>query len=181
MERILFDGRPVIHPAGLPGMAERTVTIGSASKELRMIGWRVGWIVGPEWLMPDIARVSMANVVCQVGIGMRGVAVALEGPASDLTAANREWQKRRDVVLGELDGLIPAIPPHGGWSLLVDAGALGMSGKGLSERLLSHAKIAATPMDGWGGPNTSRYLPLVYANESCKRLSTLRQRLQALR
>src|SRR5579864_3204542 len=54
MERILFDGRPVIHPAGLPGMAGRTISVGAASKELRMIGWRVGWIVAPETLMPDL-------------------------------------------------------------------------------------------------------------------------------
>ncbi|MFX8612611.1 aminotransferase class I/II-fold pyridoxal phosphate-dependent enzyme, partial [Acinetobacter baumannii] len=45
MERLLFDDRRVIHPAGLPGMAERTIVVGAASKELRMIGWRVGWTV----------------------------------------------------------------------------------------------------------------------------------------
>jgi aspartate/methionine/tyrosine aminotransferase len=38
MERILFDGREVLHPGRLSGMAQRTITIGSASKELRMIG-----------------------------------------------------------------------------------------------------------------------------------------------
>ena len=52
-----------IHPAGLPGMAERTMTVGSSAKELRMIGWRVGWIVAPESYMPDLVAVSLANVV----------------------------------------------------------------------------------------------------------------------
>jgi N-succinyldiaminopimelate aminotransferase len=52
MERLLFDGRRPIHPAGLTGMASRTITVGSASKELRMIGWRVGWIVAPEAYLP---------------------------------------------------------------------------------------------------------------------------------
>ena len=46
MERILFDGLEVIHPASLEGMRDRVVTVGSASKEYRMIGWRVGWVVG---------------------------------------------------------------------------------------------------------------------------------------
>ncbi|MEJ2089457.1 MAG: pyridoxal phosphate-dependent aminotransferase, partial [Gammaproteobacteria bacterium] len=48
MERILYDRRRYLHPASLPGMRARTLTIGSVSKEYRMIGWRVGWVVGPE-------------------------------------------------------------------------------------------------------------------------------------
>lgn len=39
----------------------------SASKELRMIGWRVGWVVGPASIVRDVSLVGMANVVGQVG------------------------------------------------------------------------------------------------------------------
>jgi aspartate/methionine/tyrosine aminotransferase len=170
MERILFDGRAVLHPASLPGMADRTVTVGSASKELRMIGWRVGWVVGPERLIPDVSLVGMANVVCQVGIAMEGVAAALEAPPIDVSDAVDEWQRRRDTLLFELVEL-QAIPPHGGWSLLVDCQPLGMSGGEASERLLYKAKIAATPMSGWGSPDVARYLRLVFSNEPCARLA----------
>ncbi|EER28889.1 hypothetical protein CPC735_035950 [Coccidioides posadasii C735 delta SOWgp] len=68
MERLLFDKRPLIHPAGLPGMANRTIIVGAASKELRMIGWRAGWIVAPKEYIPDLIAVSLANVVVPVGI-----------------------------------------------------------------------------------------------------------------
>ena len=51
MERLLFDGRPLVHPLRFDGMAERTVIVGSLSKELRMIGWRVGWVAGPAELV----------------------------------------------------------------------------------------------------------------------------------
>jgi len=74
MERILYDGRSYIHPAALPGMAERTITVGSVSKEYRMIGWRTGWVVGPESVMADVARVSIYNVVTPVGIAQPGAA-----------------------------------------------------------------------------------------------------------
>ena len=119
MERILFDGRKVLHPAAFPGMAERTITVGAASKELRMIGWRVGWVVGPEALVADVGLVGMANVVCQVGIAMPGVAAALEAPASDVAEAVLEWQRRRDVLLEELDGLAGDSSP---WRLVPAAG-----------------------------------------------------------
>ena len=41
-----------------------------------MIGWRVGWVVGPPAIMADIALVGMTNVVCQVGIAQQAVAAA---------------------------------------------------------------------------------------------------------
>ena len=46
MERILYDGREVIHPASFSAMRDKVITIDSTSKEYRMIGWRVGWVVG---------------------------------------------------------------------------------------------------------------------------------------
>jgi N-succinyldiaminopimelate aminotransferase len=88
MERILFDDRPVIHPASLPGMRQKTITVGSASKEYRMIGWRVGWVVGPADIIADVARVSITNVVCQMGIAMGAVAAAINDP-NDESAAKR--------------------------------------------------------------------------------------------
>ena len=51
MERLLYDDRPVIHPASFPGIREKVITVGSASKEYRMIGWRVGWVVGPAHIL----------------------------------------------------------------------------------------------------------------------------------
>ena len=177
MERILFDGRRVLHPAALPGMAERTVTVGSASKELRMIGWRVGWVVGPERLIADVALVGMANVVCQVGIAMGAVASALEAPPSDVASAVAEWQRRRDVLLHELRGL-DVVPPHGGGSMLLDCDRLGMSGAEASDRLLREARIAATPMSGWGGQETARYLRFVFSNEPCDRLAGVGERVR---
>lgn len=168
MERILYDNRTLIHPASFPQMEERTITVGAASKELRMIGWRVGWIVGPKSVMNDIALVSISNVVCQTGITMAGVAAGLSTPDDGLKEALVIWQERRDVLLDELQEL-PAIPPHGGWSMLLDADALGMSSPILSEKLFKEAKIAATPMVGWGD-NAARYLRLVFSNEPKERL-----------
>lgn len=168
MERILYDNRTVIHPVSLPGMQERTITIGAATKELRMIGWRVGWIIGPESIMNDIGLVSISNVVCQVGISMPGVIAALNAPDDGLADALKIWQERRDVLLDELKGL-PIIPPHGGWSLLLDTEALGIPSKEASAQLFKYEKIATTPMIGWG-ENSSRYVRFVFSNEPKERL-----------
>ncbi len=176
MERILFDGRKVIHPASLPGMSERTITVGSVSKELRMIGWRIGWVVGPVSIMNDIGLVSISNVVCQIGIAMPGAAAALKNSDDDVQAATRIWQSRRDVLMHELEGL-PMVKPHGGWSLLLNTELLGYTPQQTSELLLKNAKIAATPMSGWGKQAAS-YIRFVFANEPKERLVGVGQKVR---
>jgi aspartate/methionine/tyrosine aminotransferase len=176
MERILFDGLPVIQPASLPGMRERTITVGSVSKEFRMIGWRVGWIVGPAAIMSDVRLTSLSNVVCQVGIGMPGATAALTSSDDGVAQAVAQWQARRDLLLAELHDL-PVLRPHGGWSLLIDTEQLGLTSDAASHRLLTKADVAATPMKGWG-PHAARYLRFVFANEPVERLADIRQRVR---
>lgn len=177
MERLVFDGRPVLHPAGLPGMAERTITVGSCAKELRMIGWRVGWIVAPEAFMPDLVAVSLANVVVPVGIGQDAVATALERSATTLPDYVGELQARRDCVLAQLRGL-PVGVPGGGWSLLLRVADFGLDGAATSERLLGQG-VCATAMAGWGEAHGAQYIRFVYANEPVERLAGLGERVRA--
>jgi aspartate/methionine/tyrosine aminotransferase len=46
-EAIVFGGRRIVVPSALERMRDLTVTVGSVSHEQRLIGWRVGWMVGP--------------------------------------------------------------------------------------------------------------------------------------
>ena len=55
-EHLLYDDSRHIPIASLPGMFERTVTIGSAGKTFGMTGWRVGWVYGPPELIAGIGR-----------------------------------------------------------------------------------------------------------------------------
>ncbi len=177
MERILFDGRPYLHPAALSGMAERTITVGSMSKEYRMIGWRVGWIVGPARVMPDLGRVSMSDVAVPVGIAQAAAAAALHAADADLTAAVAELQRRRDVIVAELDGL-PLIPAAGGWSMLLDVAAMGHDATAAAQRLLELGHVAVMPMTNWGETHGNRYVRLAFSNEPTERLAGIGARVR---
>jgi aspartate/methionine/tyrosine aminotransferase len=180
MERLLFDGRQPVQPASFPNMRAKVITVGSASKEYRMIGWRVGWVVGPAEIMADIARVSITNVVCQTGIAMAAVATAINGTDDGIAASVVELQARRDVLLEELSDFT-VIPPHGGWSFLVDVSPRGLDGQTASGLLLEKGKIAATPMINWGGAHCANYVRIVFSNESIDRLRGIGDRFhQAL-
>jgi len=180
MEAILFDGHPLLHPAALPGLRDRVVTIGTVSMEQRMIGWRIGWVVAPEALAADVMRAHIYNGLVAGGIAQEAAVVALAEPPEQFAACVVEWERRRDTVLEQLDGY-PVVRPAGGWSLLMETPPLGLDPVELSRRLL-HEKVAATPMPGWGGDVAAGYIRFVYSNEPCERLALLRARLdQALR
>jgi aspartate/methionine/tyrosine aminotransferase len=175
-EGVLFDGREPFHPASLPGMRDRTVTVNAVSIEQRMIGWRVGWVVAPGELVNDVSRVHIYNGLLASGHDQIGARVALELADDGLAAANAEWERRRDETLRQLDGL-PVVRPAGAWSLLLDAAALGLDAGALSDRLLAE-KVAATPMIGWGGEVADRHVRLVFSNEPVERLALLGERIR---
>jgi N-succinyldiaminopimelate aminotransferase len=176
-EGVLFDGRPIRHPAALPGMRDRTVTVGAPSLEQRMIAWRVGWVVAPGELANDVSRVQIYNGLVPSGFAQVGTRVALELPDDHLAAANAECQRRRDETLRQLDGL-PAVRPAGAWSLLLDVAALNLDCVEVSDRLLDE-KVAATPMRGWGGEIADRHVRFVFSNEPVERLALLGTRVRA--
>jgi aspartate/methionine/tyrosine aminotransferase len=175
-ERILYDGRGYRHPASYDGLARRTITVGSVSKEYRMIGWRIGWIVAPRELMTEIAKVRIYNVVTPPGVTQAGAQAALTTTDDGLAASIAEWQARRDVALEELDefGMIAAA---GGWSMVLDVSRFGVDGPTASERLLSRGKIAVTPMKNWGERRSEAFVRVVFSNEPAARLRGLRERV----
>jgi aspartate/methionine/tyrosine aminotransferase len=175
-EGVLFDGRPVRHPAALPGMRDLTVTVGSPTFEQRMIAWRIGWVVAPGELVNDVSRVHIYNGLVASGFAQIGTRVALGVANDDLSATNAELQRRRDATMHQLDGL-PVTRAAGGWSLLLDVASLALDSNEVSERLLRQ-NVAATPMRGWGGPVADRHVRFVFSNEPVERLALLGDRVR---
>jgi aspartate/methionine/tyrosine aminotransferase len=173
-EGIVFDGLPLLHPSALPGMRDRVIIAGSVSLEQRMIGWRIGWTVGPEALRSDLSLVQIYNALAPSGICQAGARVALQASPEDLNGAVAEFQRRRDETVRQLQGF-PVIHASGGWSLLMDTAALGIDSAEASKQMLEQ-KVAATQMRGWGGDIADRYLRFVFSNEPVERLSLLGQR-----
>jgi aspartate/methionine/tyrosine aminotransferase len=180
MERLLFDDRPLVHPVTLPGMAERTVIVGSLSKEHRMIGWRVGWVAGPAELVESVGWMHVYNTTMPTALSRFPAAAVLRGDQAHVADCVAELEARRDLILDALAGW-PVVRPGGGWSLLIDAIELGTTAAELSQQLLADAAIAATPMLGWGGDVADRHVRLVFSAESRDRLATFPERFAGTR
>jgi aspartate/methionine/tyrosine aminotransferase len=176
-EGVLYDGRQVRQPAALPGMRDRTVTVGAPSMEQRMIAWRVGWVVMPSELTDAMSRAQIYNGLVASGFAQIGTREALRAGDDDLVAANAEWQRRRDETMRQLDGL-PVVRPSGGWAALLDVAALGFDCADASARLLEQ-RVAATHMRGWGGEVADRHVRFVFSNEPVERIALLGDRVRA--
>jgi aspartate/methionine/tyrosine aminotransferase len=176
MERLLFDGRRLVHPLGFPGMAERTVMVGSMSKEHRMIGWRVGWVCGPAATINDVGWVHVYNTTMPTAIARAAATAVLRGDQGHVQQCVDELQRRRDVILEGLPEW-PFAPPAGGWSLLLDVAPLGFTPEEASRLLLEEAAVAVTGMTGWGDAVAARYVRFVFSAEPLERLRSLPERL----
>jgi aspartate/methionine/tyrosine aminotransferase len=178
MERILYDDVPFIHPVMIQDLVERTLIVGSVSKECCMIGWRVGWVLGPSECIESVRRVTISDCVTPVGIAQQAAAAAIAMSPVALAYYVGEWNQAREVMMEELQGL-PFVRPHGGWSLLVNVEELGFAAEVAARRLFETGRVASTPMRGWGSPSAGKYLRFVFSNESPKRLQGLRERVAA--
>jgi len=176
-EGVLYDGLRPFQPAALPGMRERTVTVGAPTFEQRMIAWRIGWVVMPAELTDAMSRCQIYNGLVASGFAQIGTREALRVGDDDLAAANAEWEHRRDETLRQLDGL-PMVKPNGGWAALLDVVELGLDCADASARLLEH-QVAATQMRGWGGEVADRHVRFVFSNEPVERISLLGERVRA--
>jgi aspartate/methionine/tyrosine aminotransferase len=176
MEGIVFDGQPILHPASFEGMRDRTIILGTVSSEYRMIGWRVAWALAPPDTADALGVVHIYNGLVASGFCQAGAIAALNSDPGDFERAVTEYERRRDAVVEELEGL-PVVPASGGWALLLDTEAMGIPPPEASSRLLEH-KVAATPMTVWGETVAPRHIRFVFSREPVERLRELGGRVR---
>jgi aspartate/methionine/tyrosine aminotransferase len=176
-EGMVYDGLPIISPASLPDIRDRLIISGSVSLEHRMIGWRIGWTVGPEAIRSDLSKTQIYNALVPSAILQAGARVALDESPEELGPVVEELQRRRDETLRQLESF-PVVPCSGGWSVLMDTAAMGIDCAEASKRMLDQ-KVAATQMGGWGAEVADRYLRFVFSREPLDRLALLGDRARA--
>ena len=148
-EHLWFDPHPHVPLATLPGMAERTVTVGSAGKSLSFTGWKVGWATGPADLIGAV-RVIRQHLSYVSG-GPFQVAVA-----HGLTALPRDYwngfratlSHQRDLLSTGLSELgFDVLPSEGTYFLLTDVSRAGYaSGAQFCAELPERAGVVAIPL-----------------------------------
>lgn len=127
-EFMVFKPKEHIRIASLPGMWERTVTIGSAGKSFCATGWKVGWVYGASGLLKSLRIVHHYSVYGGSTPLEEAVAIVIEKelsklgqPDSYFVTFQNELQAKRDYIVKELceANIIPTVP-DGGFLLVAD-------------------------------------------------------------
>jgi len=130
-EWMTFDGVEHIRIATLPGMWERTVTIGSSGKTFSVTGWKIGWTIGPKYIIQSIMNAHQYIPFSVSTPAQEAIAIAFEeAPKRDYFKWLKEmYQAKRDKLLVALRnaGLDPVVP-KGSYFIIADLSKIKLHG-----------------------------------------------------
>ncbi len=144
---LVYDGFQHVSMAGLPGMAERTITINGLSKTYSVTGWRVGYAIAPLETsrairkMHDFLTVGAAAPLQEAGVTALGL------PEDYYRGLRSAYLGRRDRMLGVLESAgFTCYKPHGAYYIMADISSFRFaSDVEFTEHLIKNVGVAVVP------------------------------------
>jgi len=139
----------------LPGMRERTLVVGSASKMFSLTGWRVGWLYGPEDLIAACRSIHSFASYCAPTPLQDGVRAALAKAAENENAVPKGLQELNTLFAENARRLADALEksfgvksslPEGGYFLVSDVSSTGKTDAEFCSFLARERGVVAVPM-----------------------------------
>lgn len=184
-EHIVYEPSKHIYFASLPGMWERTISCSSLSKTYSITGWRLGYIIAPQYII-DVAK--KVHDFLTVG----AAAPLQEAAVTGLKFGDNYYQwlldkytQKRDLFLKGLDDLkIVHTVPHGAYYVLLDISEFGFeSDLEFCEVLARDVGVGAVPGSSFFRENINHLIRLHFAkknntlNEALNRLADMREKI----
>jgi N-succinyldiaminopimelate aminotransferase len=147
-EHMIYDGRPHVPMATLPGMAERTLTISSAGKTFSVTGWKVGWVHGPGELVAAVRAAKQFLTYVSGAPFQPAIATALGLPDSFYAQLAGDLQRKRDLLSGGLrEAGFTVFDTAGTYFVVTDVTPLGFTdGAEFCWNLPERVGVAAVPV-----------------------------------
>lgn len=169
------------------GLDDQVISINSFSKYFNMTGWRLGWMVVPEALVPVIERLAQNLFICPSAVAQYAALACFEPESlAEYERRRLEFRARRDAFIPQLQALGLAVPvtPDGAFYAWADcsqaARRLGVEGSwDFAFELMRRAHVAVTPGRDFGSADTHRFVRFSTAN-SMAHLQEALARLRAV-
>ncbi|XP_029371152.1 kynurenine--oxoglutarate transaminase 1 [Echeneis naucrates] len=174
-EWLTYDGAKHVKIASLPGMWERTITIGSAGKSFSATGWKVGWAISSGHITKHLKTIHQNSVYHCATAAQEAVAHGFEReyqlfgtPESYFQQLPAMLQQKRNKMVSclEIVGLQPIVP-EGGYFIATDISSLKVELNDQSTKdepydyrfvkwLVKEKGLAAIPVSAFYSPEHSK-------------------------
>lgn len=156
-EHLTFDGLPHIPISTLPGMARRTLTIGSGGKSFSLTGWKVGWATGPAALINALVGVKQFLTYTSGAPLQPAIAHALGADDAFYDDIGSRLQSQRDLLCDGLADIgFEVYVPEGTYFATTDIRPLGFDdGVEFCRQLPERAGVVAIPHQVFHDPSTT--------------------------
>ena len=169
-------------PPSAANLGEDVLVLNSFSKYFLMTGWRLGWMLIPEMLLPSIDKLAQNIFLSAPTMSQHAALVALATDTRVLLDQRKaELQHRRDALLPELArlGFEVKVAPQGAFYCYADVSRFGMSSEALCERLLLDAGVAITPGTDFGSHGANHNVRFAYTT-SLARIQEAVRRIEVM-
>ena len=149
-------------------LTDQAFVINSFSKYFGMTGWRLGWLVAPEWAIEGLEKLAQNLFIASPTPSQCAALAAFSAPAREEFERRRGiLGERRDYLLGELRRLGFGIPhaPAGALYLYASIDAFGQRSEDFCRRLLEEQGVALTPGTDFGCYRSERFVRFAYTTE----------------
>ena len=158
----------VLNITALSLAADNVIVVHSFSKYFGMTGWRVGWLVVPEALVPVMDKLAQNLYLSAPTISQHAAIAALQPATRRLLDERRDaFRHRRDFLhraLGELGFGVPA-RPAGAFYVYADCSAFTADSYRFARDLLEQAGVAITPGKDFGIHAPERHVRFAYTTD----------------
>ncbi|MFJ9041027.1 pyridoxal phosphate-dependent aminotransferase [Streptomyces sp. NPDC102406] len=180
-EHLTFDDAEHVPLATLPGMRERTVTIGSAGKTFSFTGWKVGWVTATPELVTAVRSAKQFLTYVSSGPFQYAVAEALALPDSYFTGFRADMTAKRNLLAAGLaDAGFGVFRPQGTYFVTTDIRPLGFDdGFAFCRALPERCGVVAIPNAVFYDDRTAGAPFVRFA--FCKRANVLEEAVSRLR
>ena len=143
---------------------ERSILLDGFSKSYSMTGWRLGYLVGPEFLIEKLGILLINSISCTTSFVQKAGLAALKGSQDDLSKMMQAFRERRDAIVKGLNEIpnISCITPQGAFYAFPNIKNTGMTSQEAADHLLYNAGVACLPGTAFGSSGEG-YLRFSYA------------------
>ncbi len=150
--RQIFDGKEMPTFFNYPELQDRLIVLDGWSKAYAMTGWRLGWSVWPENLVPHVNKLLINSVSCVNAASQFAGIAALDGPDDSIHAMVKEFDERRKLIHKGLNNLpgIECSLPGGAFYVFPKVIGTGMNGEEFVKKCMHEAGVAIVPGTAFG-------------------------------